>query len=113
LLRRASLDLIGTYPTETVARGFLESDHADAYEELVDSLLASPRFGEKWASLWLDLSRYADTKGYESDNGRSIWRYRDWLIDAFNQDKPYDEFITEQIAGDLLPNPTDEQYIAT
>lgn len=113
LLRRVSLDLIGTYPSEAVAERFLQSTNSKAYEELVDSLMASPAFGEKWASLWLDLSRYADTKGYESDGGRNIWRYRDWLIKAFNQDKPYDEFITEQIAGDLLPNATDEQFIAT
>ena len=80
---------------------------------LVDSLLASPHFGERWASLWLDLSRYADTKGYEADMGGNIWRYRDWLIKALNEDKPYDQFLTEQIAGDLLPDPTDAQYIAT
>ncbi len=113
LLRRVSLDLIGTYPTDAVAKKFLESKSDKAYEELVDTLLASKRFGERWASLWLDISRYADTKGYESDNGRTIWRYRDWLIDAFNADQPYDRFITDQIAGDLLPNPTDNQYIAT
>lgn len=113
LLRRVSLDLTGMYPDDAIARRFLESNSENAYEELVDSLLASKHFGERWAALWLDLSRYADTKGYEADGARSIWRYRDWLIDAFNGDKPYDRFITEQIAGDLLPNPTDEQYIAT
>ncbi len=113
LLRRVSLDLTGMYPGNTIARKFLESSEEDAYEELVDSLLASKRFGEKWAGMWLDLSRYADTKGYESDGGRQIWRYRDWLIKAFNDDMPYDEFITGQIAGDLLPAATDEQYIAT
>jgi hypothetical protein len=113
LLRRVSLDLIGIYPEEKIARRFLENTRENAYEELVDSLLASPAFGERWASLWLDLSRYADTKGYESDNGRSVWRYRDWLIKSLNEDKPYDTFVTEQIAGDLLPNATDDQYIAT
>lgn len=113
LLRRVSLDLIGMYPSETVAKQFLQSTDEKAYERLVDSLLASPRFGERWTSLWLDLSRYADTKGYESDEGRTIWKYRDWLINAFNEDKPYDLFLVEQLAGDLLPDPTDAQYIAT
>lgn len=113
LLRRVSLDLTGMYPGDNIARKFLESHDENAYEELVDSLLASRHFGEKWAGMWLDLSRYADTKGYEADGGRQIWRYRDWLIQAFNDDKPYDAFITEQIAGDLLPDATDGQYIAT
>ena len=84
-----------------------------AYENLVDSLLASPRYGEKWTSMWLDLARYADTKGYEADNERNIWRYRDWVINAFNSDMPYDSFLIRQIAGDLLPDPTDDDYIAT
>ena len=83
------------------------------YENLVDSLLASPRYGEKWTSMWLDLARYADTKGYEADNERNIWRYRDWVINAFNSDMPYDSFLIRQIAGDLLPDPTDDDYIAT
>ncbi len=113
LLRRVSLDLIGMYPSSAIAQQYLKSDDPKAYEILVDSLLGSSHFGERWASLWLDLSRYADTKGYESDGGREIWKYRDWLIKAFNEDKPYDQFLMEQIAGDLLPNPTDAQYIAT
>lgn len=113
LLRRASLDLIGIYPSREVAERYLNSDSDKAYEELIDSLLASPHFGEKWTAMWLDLARYADSKGYESDGGRDIWKYRDWLIRAFNQDKPYDQFLTEQIAGDLLPGPTDDHYIAT
>lgn len=113
LLRRVSLDLIGMYPSSSIAQQYLKSNDDNAYEILVDSLMASPHFGERWASLWLDLSRYADTKGYEADAGRKIWKYRDWLIKAFNEDKPYDQFLTEQIAGDLLPNPTDAQYIAT
>ncbi|HVM87873.1 MAG TPA: DUF1553 domain-containing protein [Puia sp.] len=113
LLRRVSLDLIGMPAPENLAQQFL-NDHSDkAYENLVDSLLASKHYGERWASMWLDLARYADTKGYERDDSRSIWRYRDWLIDAFNHDEPYDKFLTEQIAGDLLPDPTDAQYIAT
>ena len=114
LLRRASLDLIGLYPSDTLAQDFLNSKNPAAYEMLIDSLLASPRFGERWATVWLDIARYADTKGYESDGGRQIWKYRDWVIDAFNRDMPYDEFITAQIAGDLLSDsPTDAQYIAT
>lgn len=114
LLRRVSLDLIGMNPPAKLAERFLKSADSDkAYETLVDSLLASPGFGEKWASMWLDVARYADTKGYESDGGRNIWQYRDWVIRAFNEDKPYDQFITEQIAGDFFVNPTDDQYIAT
>ncbi|MGH2623204.1 MAG: DUF1549 domain-containing protein, partial [Sphingobacterium sp.] len=113
LLRRVSLDLTGLPAGESLTKKFLQSTSEHAYEELVDSLLASPTFGERWATVWLDIARYADTKGYERDGDRNVWRYRDWLIRAFNQDKPYDEFITEQLAGDLLPNPTDDQYIAT
>jgi mono/diheme cytochrome c family protein len=85
----------------------------DAYARLVDRLLASPRFGEHWARMWLDLARYADTQGYEKDLPRTIWRYRDWVIDAFNADMPYDQFTAEQLAGDLLPNPTASQLLAT
>lgn len=113
LLRRVSLDLTGMYPSPDVAHRFLEARDDKSYEVLVDSLLTSPHFGERWASMWLDLARYADTKGYESDGNRNIWKYRDWVIKAFNEDMPYDRFLTEQIAGDLLPNPTDDQFIAT
>ena len=114
LLRRVSLDLIGTYPSDKQAKLYLSSkDEQKAYAILVDSLLASPKFGERWASMWLDIARYADTKGYESDPNRNIWSYRDWVIKAYNQDMPYDKFITDQIAGDLFANPTDAQYIAT
>lgn len=114
LLRRVSLDLIGMAPLKPVVDHYLQGKDADAdYEKLVDALMASPHFGEKWASMWLDVARYADTKGYESDGERNIWQYRDWVIKAFNEDKPYDEFIAEQIAGDFYVNPTDEQYIAT
>jgi hypothetical protein len=113
LLRRLSLDLTGLPPSPELAQQFLQSNSANAYEQLVDSLLASPHFGERWTSMWLDLARYADTKGYEKDAGRSIWKYRDWLIKAFNEDKPYNLFLTEQLAGDLMPNATDEQFIAT
>jgi hypothetical protein len=114
LLRRVSLDLTGLPAPAALAKKFLTNpDGPGSYEELVDSLLASPHYGERWAALWLDLARYADTKGYERDAGRSIWRYRDWLIHAFNEDKPYDRFLTEQLAGDLLPQPSEDQYIAT
>jgi len=113
LLRRASLDLIGMLPPERIASQFLNNSSDKAYELLVDSLFASPQYGEKWSAMWLDLARYADTKGYERDDSRSIWHYRDWLIKAFNEDKPYDQFITEQIAGDLLKDPTNDQYVAT
>jgi hypothetical protein len=113
LLRRVSLDLIGMYPSDNIANNFLNSNSADAYEILVDSLLASKHYGERWATMWLDLARYADSKGYEADREREIWKYRDWVIDAFNNDKPYDVFLKEQLAGDLLPHPTDAQYIAT
>ena len=113
LLRRVSLDIIGMQPSDALAQQFLNSNDPKAYDALVDSLLASQHFGEKWASMWLDLARYADTKGYERDDSRSIWRYRDWLINAFNNDMPYDSFLIRQIAGDLLKNPTDNDYIAT
>jgi len=113
LLRRVSLDLIGMQAPASLSQKYLNDNSDKAYGELVDSLLASQRYGEKWTSMWLDLARYADTKGYERDDSRSIWRYRDWLINAFNKDMPYNEFIKEQIAGDLMPNPTDAQFIAT
>src|SRR6185436_7801481 len=98
LLRRVSLDLTGMLPPDDVAQTFLTSNNTNAYEQLVDWLLASPHYGEKWAGMWLDIARYADTKGYERDDRREIWRYRDWLISAFNSDKPYNIFLTEQIA---------------
>jgi len=115
LLRRVSLDLTGLPPDEVIASYFL-SDTIDVdkgYDSLVNYLLASPAYGERWAALWMDVSRYADTRGYEADRGRIIWKYRDWLINAFNKDKPYDEFITEQMAGDLMPDVDDNKYIAT
>jgi hypothetical protein len=113
MLRRVSLDITGLLPSTQLANKFLTDSSDHAYPDLVDSLLASPHYGEKWTSMWLDLARYADTKGYERDDSRSIWKYRDWLIRAFNEDKPYNVFLTEQIAGDLMPNATDDQYIAT
>ena len=113
LLRRLYLDLIGLPPTPEEAESFLNDPSEDAYEKLVNHLLASPHFGERWAAMWLDLARYADTKGYEKDLNRSIWKYRDWVINAFNQDVPFDQFTVEQLAGDLLANPTQDQLIAT
>lgn len=113
LLRRLSLDLIGLPAPDRLAQQFLNKENPISYEQVVDSLLASPHFGERWASMWLDLARYADSKGFERDFSRSIWEYRDYLIRAFNQDLPYDQFLIEQLAGDLLPNPTDAQYTAT
>jgi hypothetical protein len=113
LLRRVSLDLTGLPPTEQEVADFSNDKSSGAYEKVVDRLLASPAYGERWTALWLDLARYADSKGYEKDTERKIWRYRDWVINAFNQDKPYDQFVVEQLAGDLLPNRTDAQLIAT
>ncbi len=113
LLRRVSLDLTGLPPTQGDLKQLLDDDSPEAYEKAVDRLLESPHFGERWAALWMDLARYADSKGYEKDNRRSIWQYRDWLIKSFNEDKPFDQFTIEQLAGDLLPNPTDEHLIAT
>jgi hypothetical protein len=113
LIRRVYLDLIGIPPTPEQAHAFIEDNEPTAYEKVVDELLQSPHFGEKWASWWLDLARYSDTKGYERDVSRNIWRYRDWVIKAFNDDKSFDQFTIEQLAGDMLPHPTDEQLIAT
>lgn len=113
LLRRVSLDLIGVSASKRLSTAYLSNPTPENYNQLIDSLLASPQFGERWAAVWMDLARYADTKGAERDDRRTIWQYRDWLIRAFNSDMPYDQFITEQLAGDLLPNPTDDQLIAT
>lgn len=113
LVRRLSLDLIGLPPTIEEADAFVYDNRPDAYERLVDRLLASPHYGEHWARNWLDLARYADSKGYAQDELRNIWRYRDWLIDALNRDLPFDQFTIQQLAGDLLPNPTPDQLIAT
>ena len=113
LLRRVSLDLIGLPPTIEEIDAFLADQSPDAYEKVVDRLLASPHYGERWARPWLDLARYADSHGYESDGLRTMWRYRDWVIDALNRDLPFDRFTIEQLAGDLLPSPTTEQLIAT
>ncbi|HVX59029.1 MAG TPA: DUF1553 domain-containing protein [Pirellulales bacterium] len=113
LLRRLSLDLTGLPPTLDELDAFLADDSPQAYERVVDRLLASPRYGERMALEWLDLARYADTNGYFSDLERQMWRWRDWLIAAFNSNQPYDQFTIEQLAGDLLPAATIEQKIAT
>lgn len=113
LLRRVSLDLTGLPPTPEELARFCADPAADAYEREVDRLLASPRYGERMARPWLDLARYADTNGYEKDLPRSLWPWRDWVIDALNRDLPYDTFTVWQLAGDLLPEPTLEQRVAT
>jgi hypothetical protein len=113
LIRRLSLDLIGLPPTLAEVDAFVADKRKDAYDRLVDRLLASPHYGEKWTREWLDLARYADTHGYEKDPRRSMWPYRDWVIQALNADMPFDEFTVEQIAGDLLPKATREQKVAS
>ncbi|MFM8253050.1 MAG: PSD1 and planctomycete cytochrome C domain-containing protein [Planctomycetota bacterium] len=113
LARRLSLDLLGLPPTPAAADDFVADQEPDAYERLVDRLLASPSYGERWARRWLDLARYADTNGYEKDRPRSIWPYRDWVIQALNADLPFDQFSIEQLAGDMLPGASEAQRIAT
>lgn len=113
LVRRLYLDLIGLPPMPDEVTAFIQDKSNQAYEKLVDQLLASPHYGERWARRWLDLARYADTNGYEKDRPRSMWPYRDWVIQALNADMPFDQFTIEQIAGDLLPNATLAQRIAT
>ncbi|HZL88684.1 MAG TPA: DUF1553 domain-containing protein, partial [Pirellulaceae bacterium] len=113
LLRRASFDLIGLSPTHAELDAFEADASPDAYERAVDRLLASPRYGERMAIRWLEAARYADTHGYQSDGERQMWRWRDWVIEAFNRNMPFDQFTIEQLAGDLLPDATLEQKIAT
>ena len=113
LIRRLSFDITGLPPTVKEVDAFLANKSLSAYEDLVDRLLASPRFGERMASIWLDLSRYADSYGYQSDVHRDMSAWRDWVIKAFNSNLPYDQFVTWQLAGDLLPEPTREQQLAT
>jgi hypothetical protein len=113
LLRRVYLDLTGLPPSPSEVAAFLADRSADAYEKVVDRLLSSPAYGERWARVWLDLARYADSNGFEKDSPRVMWKYRDWVIDAFNRDLPFNQFTIEQLAGDMLPNPTREQMIAT
>jgi hypothetical protein len=113
LIRRLSLDLTGIPPTPQEVDRFLADDAPDAYDRLVNRLLDSPRYGERMALKWLDLARYADTHGYHIDSQRDMWRWREWVINAFNSNMPYDEFTVEQLAGDLLPHPTLSQRVAT
>ena len=113
LIRRVSLDLTGLPPTPEEVRQFIQDTSPRAYEDLVDRLLAKPAYGEHWARLWLDLARYADSAGYADDPLRTIWAYRDYVIRSFNRNKPFDRFTIEQIAGDLLPDATEEDRVAT
>ena len=113
LLRRVSLDLTGLPPSPEEVDAFLADRSSDAYDKAVERLLASPHHGEKWARWWLDAARYADSNGFEKDRTRSIWPWRDWVIRAFNADKPFDRFTVEQLAGDLLPGATLDQHVAT
>jgi hypothetical protein len=113
LVRRVALDLTGLPPSDDVRAEFLSDPTDAAYTRLVDRLLASPAYGERFARIWLDLARYADTQGYEKDGRRDIWAWRDWVIDALNRDMPYDQFAVRLLAGDLLPNATDDDRIAT
>ncbi|HEX3657362.1 MAG TPA: PSD1 and planctomycete cytochrome C domain-containing protein [Pirellulales bacterium] len=113
LIRRLSLDLIGLPPTPAEVAAFVGDQHPQAYERLVDRLLASQQFGVRWARPWLDAARYADSHGFQRDDLRDIWAYRDWVVDAFNRDMPFNQFTIEQLAGDLLPGATESQKIAT
>ncbi len=113
LIRRLSLDLLGLPPTPEEVDAFCADHRPDAYERLVDRLLASPHYGERWGRHWLDLARYADSNGYSIDGPREIWKYREWVINALNRDMPFREFVIEQIAGDMLPGATLEQRVAT
>ena len=113
LIRRVSLDLTGLPPTPAEVEAFLADPSPNAYETLVDRLLASPRYGERMAYRWMEAARYGDTNGYQTDGPRDMWRWRDWVIDAFNRNMPYDRFTIEQLAGDLLPDATLDQQIAS
>src|SRR5665213_39173 len=113
LLKRISLDITGLPPTIPMMDSFLQDASPNAYEKMVDRLLKSPAYGEKMAVHWLDVARYADSHGYQDDNYRSQWPWRDWVIHAFNENMPYDKFVTWQLAGDLLPDPTKEALLAT
>jgi mono/diheme cytochrome c family protein len=113
LIRRLYLDLLGILPTPEETQHFKNDDQPFAYERLVDRLLVSPRYGERWGRHWLDIARYADSNGFTIDGARSIWPYRDWVIKATNDDMPFDQFVIEQLAGDLLPKPTSDQIVAT
>src|SRR5262245_50300138 len=113
LIRRVTYDLTGLPPTPAEIDAFLADTSPDAYEKLVDRLMQSERYGESMARMWLDLARYGDTHGLHFDNERALWKYREWVISAYNQNKPFNQFAVEQLAGDLLPNATFDQRIAT
>ena len=113
LIRRLSLDLLGLPPSVRDIDEFVADTRPDAYERMVERRLASPQYGERWARPWLDLARYADSNGYSIDAPREIWKYRDYVLDALNADKPFDQFTVEQLAGDLLPDATVQQCVAT
>ena len=113
LLKRVSLDITGLPPSLELQQKFLGDATGNAYEKIVDELLLQPQYGEKMATYWMDVSRYADSHGYQDDGYRTMWPWRDWVIHAFNENYPYDQFVTWQLAGDLLPNPTKEQVLAT
>jgi hypothetical protein len=113
LIRRLSLDLVGLPPTLDELADFEAHAGEHGYEQAVDRLLASPHFGERWGRIWLDVARYADSDGFEKDKPRFVWMYRDWVINSLNQDLPYDKFVVDQIAGDLLPHPTQDEMVAT
>src|SRR5689334_9121802 len=113
LIRRLSLDLLGLPPTPAEVDAFVQDKSPNAYEKVVERLLASPHYGERWGRHWLDAARYADSNGYEKDRARSVWAYRDYVINAFNRDLPFDQFTREQLGGDLLPNSTLDQRVAT
>ena len=113
LLRRAALDLTGLPPSDADLQAFLADDSSDAWSKALDRLFASPHYGENMAMQWLDFARYADSNGFQSDTQRTMWPYRDWVIKAFNDNKPFDAFTVEQLAGDLLPNPSRDQIVAT
>src|SRR5436305_12597818 len=113
LIRRVTLDLTGIPPSSAEIDAFVADESPGAYEKVVDRLLASPRYGERMASDWLDVARYADTHGYQMDRARPMWPYRDWVVRAFDRNQPFDEFLTWQLAGDLLPGATKEQRLAT
>lgn len=113
LIRRVSLDLTGLPPTPAEVDAFVNDKTSDAYEKLIDRLMASPHYGERMAISWLDNARYADSNGYQTDSSREMWAWRDWVIDAYNSNMPFDQFTVEQLAGDMLPNATRDQIIAT
>lgn len=113
LARRLAIDLTGLPPTIEMVDRFVSDKSGDAYEKYIDRLLGTPAYGERWAHVWLDLARYADSNGFATDNARTIWKYRDWVIDAINKNQPFDQFTIEQVAGDMLPNATNQQILAT